>query len=48
MAAEEFTFCSVHFPSWVDNDSFEQAVEETLEAGRSRASGSIIFGFRLL
>ena len=27
-AVEKLTFCSVHLPSWVDNNSFEQAVEE--------------------
>ena len=40
-AEEEFTFCSVHLPSWVSDDCFEQSVEEVLEAGRSKASGSI-------
>ena len=42
--SEELTFCSVHLPSWVDNACFELAVEEVLEAGRSRANGSIIMG----
>ena len=41
---EKLTFCSVHLPSWVDNNSFEQAVEEALEAGRSRAGSSIVTG----
>ena len=41
---EELTFCSVHLPSWVDDISFELAVVEALEAGRSRASGSIVMG----
>ena len=40
-AEEEFTFCSAHLPSWVSDDCFEQSVEEVLEAGRSKASGSI-------
>ena len=31
-AAEEFTFCSAHLPSWVDDGTFEQAIEEVLEA----------------
>ena len=35
LAEEEFTFCSVHLPSWVS---------EVLEAGRSKASGSIFLG----
>ena len=43
-AEEEFTFCSVHLPSWVSDDCFEQSVEEFLEAGRSKASGSIFLG----
>ena len=42
--AEEFTFCSAHLPSWVSDDCFEQSVEEVLEAGRSKASGSIFLG----
>ena len=41
---EEFTFCSAHLPSWVSDDCFEQSVEEVLEAGRSKASGSIFLG----
>ena len=40
-AEEEFIFCSVHLPSWVSDDCFEQSVEEALDAGRSKASGSI-------
>ena len=43
-AEEEFTFCSAHLPSWVSDDCFEQSVEEVLEAGRSKASGSIFLG----
>ena len=43
-AAEEFTLCSVHLPSWVSDDSFGQSVEEALEAGRSKASGLIFLG----
>ena len=43
-AAEEFAFCSAHLPSWVDDCMFEQAIEEVLEAGRSRASGSTFLG----
>ena len=42
--AEESTFCSAHLPSWVSDDCFEQSVEEVLEAGRSKASGSIFLG----
>ena len=40
-AEEEFTFCSAHLPSWVSDECFEQSVEEVLETGRSKASGSI-------
>ena len=43
-AEEEFTFCSAHLPSWVSDECFEQSVEEVLEAGRSKASGSIFLG----
>ena len=43
-AEEEFTFCSAHLPSWVSDDCFEQSVEEVLEAGRCKASGSIFLG----
>ena len=43
-AEEEFTFCSSNLPSWVSDDCFEQSVEEVLEAGRSKASGSIFWG----
>ena len=43
-AEEEFTFRSAHLPSWVSDDCFEQSVEEVLEAGRSKASGSIFLG----
>ena len=45
-AEEEFTFCSAHLPSWVSDDCFEQSVEEVLEAGRSKASGSNFLGSR--
>ena len=41
---EEFTFCSAHLPSWVSDECFEQAVEEVLETGRTKASGSIFVG----
>ena len=43
-AEEEFTFCPAHLPSWVSDDCIEQSVEEVLEAGRSKASGSIFLG----
>ena len=43
-AEEEFTFCSAHLPSWVSDDCFEHSVEEVLEAGRSKANGSIFLG----
>ena len=43
-AEEEFTFCSAHLPSWVRDECFEQSVEEVLETGRSKASGSIFLG----
>ena len=43
-AEEEFTFCSAHLPSLVSDDCLEQSVEEVLEAGRSKASGSIFLG----
>ena len=43
-AEEEFTFCSAHLPSWVSDECFEQSVEEVLETGRSKASGSIFLG----
>ena len=43
-ADEEFTFCSAHLPSWVSDECFEQAVEEVLEIGKSKASGSIFVG----
>ena len=43
-AEEEFTFCSAHLPSWVSDDCFEHSVEEVLETGRSKASGSIFLG----
>ena len=43
-AAEELSFCSAHRPSWADDIQFEQAVQEVLEAGRSKASGSSILG----
>ena len=43
-AEEEFTFCSAHLPSWVSDHCFEHSVEEVLEAGRSKASGSIFLG----
>ena len=43
-AVEEFTFCSAHLPSWVSDDCLEQSVEDVLEAGRSKASGSIFLG----
>ena len=43
-AEEEFTFCSAHLPSWVSDECFEQCVEEVLETGRSKASGSIFLG----
>ena len=43
-AEEEFTFCSAHLPSWVSDECFEQAVEEVLETGRTKASGSIFVG----
>ena len=35
---------SAHLPSWVSDVCFEQSVEEVLEAGRSKASGSIFLG----
>ena len=41
---EELTFCSVHLPSWVDDFAFELAIVQALEAGRSKASGSIVMG----
>ena len=41
---EELTFCSVHLPSWVDDVVFELAMVQALEAGRSKASGSIFMG----
>ena len=34
----------MHLPSWVSDGCFEQSVEEVLEAGRSKASGSIFLG----
>ena len=43
-ADEEFTFCSAHLQSWVSDECFEQAVEEVLETGRTKASGSIFVG----
>ena len=43
-ATEEFTFCSIHLPGWVDDDTFEKTNEESLDAGRGRAGGSIFFG----
>ena len=43
-AEEEFTFCSAHLPSWVSDECFEKAVEEVLETGRTKASGSIFVG----
>ena len=43
-AAEEFTFCSIHLPSWMDDDTFEKSIEESLDAGRGRAGGSIFLG----
>ena len=41
---EELTLCSVHLPSWVDDFTFELATVQALEAGRTRASGSIVMG----
>ena len=41
---EELTFCSVHLPSWVDDFAFELAMVQALEAGRFKASGSIVMG----
>ena len=35
---------AAHLPSWVSDDCFEQSVEEVLEAGRCKASGSIFSG----
>ena len=43
-AEEAFTFCSAHLQSWVSDECFEQSVEEVLETGRSKASGSIFLG----
>ena len=42
--AEELTLCSVHLPSWGDDSAFELALVRALEAGRSKASGSIVMG----
>ena len=41
--AKEFTFCSAQLPSWVNDDTFEQAIGE-IEAGPCRAGGSIFLG----
>ena len=43
-AEEEFTFCSAHLPSWVSDECFEQAVEEVLETGRTKAWLDLFWG----
>ena len=31
-ATEEFTFCSIHLPSWVDDNTSEKSIDESLDA----------------
>ena len=40
----EFSLCSAHLPSWVDDSIFEQAIEEVREVGRSKIGGSLFVG----